>query len=380
MPFGSSRTLPAAAYRSDEIFAWERQHIFSAGWVCLGRTDDLLAPSQIRAIEHAGETFLLTRSAEGHMQGFSNVCRHRGHPLLEPGEAIDARLIRCPYHSWSYRFDGSLRAAPTLTQTEDFDPSQWPLQPVRIGEYLGWVFLDLSGRAPSLEEHLGNLADVLAPYDPVHLVGVVRHSYEIEANWKLIVENYHECYHCTSIHPALCEVTPVNSGKDITPTGLWCGGTMMLKDHAVTMSLTGESGGVNFPALTEEQTRQVLYLGLWPNLLISPHPDYVMTHRIVPLSPGRTYVECDWLFPPSALELPGFDPSYAVDFWDLTNKEDWNACEGVQRGTANRGFSPGPLSPAESTIYQFLTMVAQSYRGETVTPPPVPEGRRLIDA
>jgi glycine betaine catabolism A len=374
-PFGQSRSLPAAAYRSQEVFDWEWSEIFSRGWVCLGRTTDLLAPGQIRALDHGPESYLLTRDAEGEVRGFSNVCRHRGHPLAEPGEAFDARLIRCPYHSWSYRFDGTVRAAPTLGQWPDFDASEWPLSPVKVGEWMGWLFLDLSGEAGSLEETFGNLAEVLEPYQPGNLIKVARHSYEIAANWKLAVENYHECYHCTSIHPALCEVTPVDSGRDIAPTGLWCGGTMVLKDHAVTMSLTGESGGVNFADLAPGSDRHVLYLGLWPNLLISPHPDYVMTHRIVPIAPGRTFIECDWLFPPEALALEGFDPSYAVDFWDLTNQEDWNACMRVQQGAGNRGFAPGPLSPWESTIYQFLAMVGQAYLGEKVTAPAMPSER-----
>lgn len=379
-PFGHSRSLSSAAYRSQELFEWERDEIFSRGWICLGRTNDLLAPGQLRALEHGTETLLLARASDGTVKGFSNVCRHRGHPLVAVGEPIDARLIRCPYHAWSYRFDGSLRAAPTLTQSPDFDPSEWPLSSVRIGEWLGWLFLDLSGTADPLPETFGNLSDQLSPYEPERLVRVARHSYEVASNWKLIVENYHECYHCTSIHPELCQVTPPDSGEDIAPTGLWCGGTMVLKDHAVTMSLTGESFGVNFRNLLPGRDRNVLYLGVWPNLLISPHPDYVMTHRMVPLGPGRTFVECDWLFPPEALELEAFDPGYAVEFWDITNREDWTACENVQRGTANRGFSPGPLSPWESTIYQFLNMVGQAYRGEKVAPPAMPESIRLADA
>ena len=372
-PFGESRTLPAAAYQSQDLFDWEREHIFNQQWVCLGRKDDLLDKMQVRSLDHGGETILLARDDLGIVRGFSNVCRHRGHPLVEVGDAIDVRLIRCPYHSWSYRLDGSLRAAPTLTQSPNFDMSAWPLMNLRVEEWLGWIFLDLSGTAPSLEDTFGNLAEVLTPYEPERLQMVTRHSYEIAANWKLVVENYHECYHCTSIHPELCQVTPPDSGEDIAPTGLWCGGTMILKDHAVTMSLTGASQGVNFRGLRPGQEREVLYLGAYPNLLISPHPDYVMTHRIVPLAPGRTFIECDWLFAPESIGKDGFDPAYAVDFWDITNREDWNACENVQRGSANRGFRPGPLSPWESTNYQFLNMVAQAYQGEAVRPPLMPE-------
>ena len=378
-PFGKSRTLPAWAYHSEELFEWEQEELFGRHWVCLGRTDDLVAPGQLRAIEQGNQSVLLTRDREGVVRAFSNVCRHRGHQLVEVGEAIDARLIRCPYHSWSYRFDGALRAAPTFAQLPDFDRTEWPLTALRIGEWLGWLFLDLSGEAAPLAEVFGNLDVYLGPYEPERLVRVERHSYEIASNWKLVVENYHECYHCTSIHPQLCQVTPPDSGKDIAPTGLWCGGTMILKEHAVTMSLTGASEGVNFRRLGPGQDREVLYIGLFPNLLISPHPDYVLTHRLVPLAPGHTFIECDWLFPPEALERPGFTPTYAVDFWDLTNREDWTACENVQRGTRNRGARPGPLSPWESTIYQFLHMLGQSYMGEPVSPPPMPESSRLLD-
>ncbi|HJU82057.1 MAG TPA: aromatic ring-hydroxylating dioxygenase subunit alpha [Acidimicrobiia bacterium] len=376
-PFGKSRTLPGLAYHSTELFGWEQAELFNRHWVCLGRTEDLVQAGQLRALDHGEESVLIARDRDGIVRGFSNVCRHRGHPLLEVGEAVAARQIRCPYHSWSYRFDGGLRAAPTLTRSPDFDATVWPLHSLRVEEWLGWLFLDMSGQAAPLTEVFGNLEHYLAAYEPERLVRAERHSYEIAANWKLVVENYHECYHCTSIHPELCQVTPPDSGEDIAPTGLWCGGTMILKDHAVTMSLTGASEGVNFRRLQAGQERQVLYIGLFPNLLISPHPDYVLTHRMIPLAPGRTLIECDWLFPPEALERPDFSPAYAVDFWDITNREDWTACENVQRGTRNRGHRPGPLSPWESTIYQFLHMLAQAYLGERVSPPPMPASSRL---
>lgn len=371
-PFGSSRTLPAGAYRSQDLFDWEQRTLFTGGWAALGRLDDLVPPGRLRSVEHGGESILLARDADGTLTAFSNVCRHRGHPLVESDEAIEARQIRCPYHSWAYRLDGSLRTAPLLTQTVDFDPGAWNLVPIRVDVLAGWVFVDLSAGAAPLAETYGNITDLLADYEPERLTRVARHSYEVEANWKLLIENYHECYHCTSIHPALCEVSPTDSGADYQPTGLWCGGSMDLKDHAVTMSLTGESGGAPFRALPDERRRSVFYVGLWPNLLVSAHPDYVMTHRLVPIAPDRTFVECDWLWAPESTDLPGFDPSYATDFWDITNREDWNACQRVQSATANRGFLPGPLSPMESTIYQFLSMLGQAYRGGPVRPPVVP--------
>jgi Rieske 2Fe-2S family protein len=370
-PFGENRTLPAAAYTSQEIFDWEMEHIFRSTWVCVGRGDELVAPGQIRAVDIAGEGVLLTRDQEGRLAAFSNVCRHRGHELAPVGEAIDARLIRCPYHAWSYRFNGELRAAPSFTQTPGFDFSEFPLIGIPVAEYLGWIWVDLSGEAAPIEDHFGNLAEMAAPCETDRITTAAVHSYVIDANWKIVVENYNECYHCSSIHPELCEVTPPDSGFDHQPTGAWCGGTMLLKPHAVTMSLDGASNGVNFRLVDAERARQVWYLTVIPNLLLSMHPDYVMTHRLVPISPSQTFVECSWLFPPEALEQKGFDPSYAVDFWDITNREDWTACENVMKGVRNRGYRPGPLSSWEGTVYQFLTVMGHFYLGEGLVVPEV---------
>jgi len=371
-PFGNSRTLPAEAYIAPEVFNWEMENVFRAGWVCVGRGEDLVQPGQIRAVDVAGEGVLLARDIDGALTAFSNVCRHRGHELAPVGEAIDARSIRCPYHSWSYRFTGELRAAPTFMQTPGFDMSEFPLVGIEVAEYLGWVWLDVSGEAPPIEQNFGNLAEVAVPYETSRLTTAAVHSYVVDANWKIVVENYNECYHCSSIHPELCEVTPPDSGHDHQPTGMWCGGTMVLKDHAVTMSLDGKSNGVNFRDVDADLARQVWYITVVPNFLLSMHPDYVMTHRLVPLSPDQTFVECSWLFPPEAFELDGFDPAYAVDFWDITNREDWTACENVMRGVRHKGYRPGPLSNWEGTVYQFLALMGHIYLGHGFVVPEVP--------
>ena len=371
-PFGRSRTLPADAYVSADVFRWETENLFKSTWVCIGRSAELLGPGQIRAVDVAGESVLLARDGEGALTAFSNVCRHRGHELAPEGDPIDARLIRCPYHSWSYRFNGDLRAAPTFNQTPGFDMGDFPLIPVSVTEYLGWAWVDLSGGAPPAVDFFGNLAEIAAPYETERLTTGAVHAYEIAANWKIVVENYNECYHCSSIHPELCEVTPPESGLDHQPTGMWCGGTMVLKDHAVTMSLDGESAGVNFRGVTGESQRHVWYLTIVPNLLLSMQPDYVMTHRVTPIAPDRTHVECAWLFAPESYATQGFDPSYAVDFWDITNREDWAACESVMNGVRQRGYRPGPLSSWEGTVYQFMTIMGNLYLGNGLVVPEVP--------
>ncbi len=379
-PFGANRTLPAEAYISPEVFAWERTHFFEASWACVGRSADLAEPGSQKAFDIGGEGVLLVRDADasGTLHGFSNVCRHRGHQLLQSGECTVNKAIVCPYHTWTYGLDGSLRGAPSFKDVAGFDRSEFPLVGVGVAEWGGWMFVNADGQAPPFEEHLGNLGEVvLDVYEPARLVPAAVHEYTIEANWKLVAENYHECYHCSNLHPALCKVTPVESGLDYVPTGIWAGGNMELFDYAATMSFDGASGGVPLRGLNERKVREVQYCHLFPNLLISAHPDYVMTHRLVPLSEGRTYIECAWLFPPEAFEKDGFSPSYAVDFWDVTNREDWGACESVQRAAHYRGFRPGPLSSRESTVYQAITMIARGYLDGHLSPPTVSPARLM---
>jgi len=377
LPFHDARTLPAEAYRSPGVLAWELEAFFARSWVCVGRADDLHEPGDQRAVAVGTEGVLLVRDGDGALRGFLNTCRHRGHELLRCGaEAVNRRVIQCPYHSWTYGLDGVLRGAPWFADHPSFERSDPDnaLRVARVEEWGGWAFVNASGDAPPLSEHLGNLAELLEPYEPGRLESVEGHDYEIAANWKIVSENYHECYHCTEIHPELCKVSPPDSGVQVEPTGLFLGGSMELLDHAETMSLTGESLGAPFRRLDEKLRREVLYVQLFPNLLISAHPDYVMTHLLDPLTPDRTRIECRWLFAPESLERDGFDPGYASEFWDITNRQDWGACEAVQRGVAGRGYRQAPFSEMEGGVYQLAALVAQGYlAGEATGPvPPLP--------
>ncbi len=370
---GASRTLPAEAYLSPEVLSWEQDRFFEGSWTCVGRADDLDAPGDQKAVRIGQEGILLVRDRGGDIRGFYNVCRHRGHELLEPGTSRNLRAIKCPYHAWVYSLEGALSGAPRFGDAPGFDKADYPLVEVRVAEWHGWIFVDASGEAPSFTDHVGNLEGFVAAWEPERLFAADRHEYLVRANWKGITENYHECYHCPSIHPALCKVTPTDSGESITATGCWVGGSMELEDHAETMSLSGASRGVPIRGLDATQRREVYYFGLFPNLLISLHPDYVMTHRLEPLGPGETRVECTWLFPPEAWDREGFDAAYAVEFWDLTNREDWSACESVQRGLTSRGQRQGPFAGDEEEVRAFMAMVARGYlEGRIAAPASVP--------
>ena len=361
-PDGSGCMLPAAAYLDDAVLAWERTHLFAGAWVCAGRAADLAEVGNRRAVNVGDDAVLLVRGDDGQLRGFYNVCQHRAHELAPCGATGEGRSIHCPYHGWRYGLDGSLLSTPRFDAPDGFDKSEHALVPVAVEEWHGWVMVNASGDAPPLSVFLAGLDERVADYEPERLVVGATHAYELETNWKLIVENYHECFHCPNIHPQLCSVSPPTSGENAAgQEGFWVGGWQDLMPHAVTMSLTGESPTVPLRGLRDVARRRIDYLGVLPNVLLSLHPDYVMTHRIEPLTPGRTAVECQWLFAPEAIEQAGFDPAFAVDFWDLTNRQDWSACEGVQRGIASRGYRPGPFSTDEDAVAQFARLVAGAY-------------------
>lgn len=359
-PFGSSRMLPREAYVDPEVFEWEQRNIFS-GWHCVGHASDLDGVGAQRAVGSGANGMLLVRDEDRVVRAFANVCRHRGHELLACGATIKRRGVVCPYHSWSFKLNGELRKAPGF---DDLDHAEFGLTELRLVDWHGWLFVDPSGRDIDFAEHVAGTEEVISPYRPEDLTIVARHSYELATNWKVIAENYQECYHCSTIHPELSRISPPTSGDNVELSGDWMGGSMFLIDEAETMSLSGRSGGVAIKGLSAQELRTVMYLVGFPNLLVSLHPDYVMTHTMTPLAADRTHVECAWAFPKEAAERPGFDPSYAVDFWDLTNRQDWTACESVQRGLSSRHARPGPLAPEEEGVYQFVNRVARAYAGD----------------
>ena len=241
----------------------------------------------------------------------------------------------------------------------------------RAREAGGWAFVQGDPGGIGFEEQFGNVWDILAPWEPERLVVAARHSYRVEANWKFIHENYQECYHCSEIHPELCRVTPPDSGYSYDMEGLFVAGPMDLRPGAETMSLDGKSLSIPLRGLSGRQLREVGYIGIFPDLLISPHPDYILTHRVQALASDSSFVECEWLFPPEALVDPDFSPDYAVEFWDITNREDWAAVESLQRSAAGRGYLPGPLSTSwEAGPYMWVKMLADGYLEGAVTRPP----------
>lgn len=351
-PFAEARTLPGAVYTSTEVLRLEERGLFAREWLCVGREAELPRPGDYRLKTVAGDSLIVLRGQDGQLRAFYNVCRHRGARLLDAESGSVLPRLVCPYHGWSYHPDGSLHGAPQMP--DDFRKAQHGLVPVRLGRWQGFVFLSLDPGAPPLGRRLADLPDLARYRMPELLCG--RHlEYEVRANWKLIVENYSECYHCPGAHPQLHRLAElIRRGERPQQIGAsFNGGPMRLREGVQTLSSSGASTLPAIPGLARDDARHVYYYVIYPNLLLSPHPDYVMTHTVWPQATDCTRIVCELLFTREAVESPDFDPSDVVDFWDLTNRQDWLLCERVQLGAASRGFRQGPYHPAEDCVHVF---------------------------
>jgi len=357
LPLERATQLPPRAFTDPGVLAWEMEHVFRRGWIGACHIDQIAGRGRFVMVELGGESVLIVADEDGLPRAFVNSCRHRGSRIVDAPEGTVRRLT-CPYHAWSYGFDGSLKNAPFTGELVDFDPACNGLKPVPLAVVEGIVLLDMSGAAPSPAEHVGELRGHLAHYRLEELRRGARIAYDVEANWKLIAENYSECLHCPGVHPELNRLSHYLSGETIEGAGLWCGGSMTLAEGVETMATDGGHGRKPIEGV---DLRSILYFLIFPNTLVSLHPDYVMLHTLWPKSPDRTEVVCEWFFEPEAVSSPDFDPTDAVEFWDQVNREDWEVCALTQRGMGSPSFTPGRYTTQEDDVHTFDVMVAERY-------------------
>ena len=343
-----AKTLPQRYFVSPEIFAKEQEKVFSTQWVCVGHQSQLGKAGDYFVQEAAGESLIIVRDQKGKAHGFYNVCRHRGTRLCEEKNGHSS-AIQCPYHAWTYGLDGKLVGAPHMDKVQGFDKAEHSLHAIELALWEGFIFVNLADGPTPLEEVFAPLAGKFSHWNLPKLRSAKRIEYDVRANWKLIFENYSECYHCPGVHPTLAKLTPYDSAENDLCEGPFLGGFMPItKGHSLTM--TGNACALPVGDIKGEHHDRVFYYSIFPNMLLSMHPDYVMVHQLWPQSPERTLILCDWFFHPEAWRVtdPPYNPDDAIEFWDMTNKQDWHVCELSQQGIASRAYQPGPYSPRES--------------------------------
>lgn len=363
-------TLPSSWYLDQHIFSLEQQHIFFQEWLCVGREEDLTSPGDHRILDIQGESIILLRNHSGELKAFYNVCRHRGARLCVAENASDtllkggvsSKFIVCPYHAWIYDHDGQLVRAPHIPADCDFDTHDIQLHPVAVDCWGGFVFVHLTpANARPFAQHVASVSDRFKRYriQDLRIAQTIR--YEVAANWKVLCENYNECYHCGPVHPELCSIVP--AFREGGSANLDWENGVAHREGAVTFTASGTTNRRTFPGLNPaEQTRHFGEL-IYPNMFISLSSDHIAVFVLQPDGPHKTVVECHFLFETFEMEKPDFDPSDAVDFWDLVNRQDWEICERVQQGMSSRVHDHGYCAPMED-----LTLDIRKYVTKRIGP------------
>jgi Rieske 2Fe-2S family protein len=355
----AAKTLPQRYFVSAEVFAEEQERIFSKQWLLVGHQSQIAEPGDYFLAQVAGESLIVIRDQKSQVRGFYNVCRHRGTRLKEDA-CGHASTIQCPYHAWTYGLDGRLIGAPHMDEVPGFDKANYSLHAVNLGLWEGFIFVNLNDggtrlraeatarQAPgdfiSLERWFAPLAGKFSDWNMSILRPAKRIEYDVRANWKLMFENYSECYHCPGVHPQLQKVSPYDSAENDLAEGPFLGGFMKI-NPGKSLTMSGNACAAFVGEI--ENLQQVFYYSIFPDMLLSLHPEYVMVHQLWPQSPERTLIVCDWFFHPDAFARKDFKPEDAIEFWDMTNKQDWHVCELSQQGIASRAYQPGPYSSRE---------------------------------
>jgi choline monooxygenase len=334
-------TLPYGWYADPEILRQERERIFRPAWQYVGHTGQLTQPGYFAA-QAAGTPVVVTRDRDGMLRGFVNVCRHRGHVVADGEQSRET--LQCPYHAWTYGLDGRLRAAPRSEEEPDFPQDELGLVPVAIDTWGPFVFANATPVGEPLAEALGSLPAQVAELglDVDSLVHHSRWEAEVGANWKIVCENFLECYHCQVAHPGFSEVI------DVSP-------------DAYELSSDGRLSTQHGPLRTappEGELPRAQFHFLWPNLginIFGGRPN-ISIGPIVPRTPERTYRFLDYFFGPE-VEPAWIDDLLAFD--DQVGSEDRALVETVQRGVASGALDHGVLmGRSEQLIGHFQSLTA----------------------
>jgi Rieske 2Fe-2S family protein len=343
-------TLAGQHFTNPQLFRREIERIFFSMWVYAGRTGEIPNPGRYVTREIGGESLIILNAPDA-IRAFYNVCRHRGTRLCTDDAGELQRAIKCPYHAWTYDFTGRLVAASMMP--DGFNKDEYPLHAVRATTWDGHIFVNLSESPAPLTDQLADLPAKFAPWRMEELRLIRRITYDVAANWKLIILNFNECLHCPVIHPILNRLTNYLGADNEQPKPTYIGGTMGFKPGVETMSMDGRRRRSYLPGLGPRERELVAYYVVYPNLLLSLHPDYMLTHAIWPLAPDRTRIVCEWHFHPDQIAAPDFEASDVVEFWDTNNREDWAITERSQLGIRSRANTPGPYSTREALLHAF---------------------------
>ncbi len=350
--------LPAAWYRDPAHHARELEAIWYRGWIAACRDEELPEPGAWRVVRVGSQSLIVLKNEKREIKVFHNVCRHRG-SVLCPGESgsFARERIVCPYHSWNYDLAGKLVATPRRMETPDFDPKKFSLFELPVESWGGFVFVSLSKKPSKMKP-----PDQFRNHRLQDLRIGKRIVADVQANWKLLAENFSECFHCPPVHPELCRV--VTAYREAGAWGLSDAFSSKpeYKAGATTLTMDGTSRIPAFNTLSKKE-RDTLYIPamLPPNLFLNVHPDYVNSHLMFPTGPESVRIVYDWLFEPAHMPK-GADLDHYTKLWEVTNLQDARNCEWQQQGMRSKEFRNGVYVPQEFDCHRFAQWVRRSLR------------------
>jgi Rieske 2Fe-2S family protein len=347
-------TLSPEYYHSKEIYQEEIEKIFYKKWIFICREEEIAQTGDYQTVEIGDESLIITKDENDEIHALFNVCRHRGTRMCEKDHgSFESGDIVCPYHAWRYNLDGTLKAAPLMNKLDDFDKSDYPLFKAHVKVWGGFIFVNLDENPVPFEEELRPLIGKFEDWKLADLrIGHMIH-YELKTNWKLIIQNYQECYHCPGVHPLLSKYTPFRNAVHDCMEGAVIGGFMTMNDETKGMTMDGDVAGPPICDVSGDDLKRVHYYSIFPNLLLSPHPDFVMYHRIRSVAIDHIINDCYFLLHPDTIadsnKMERFQS--AIEFWDLTNRQDWQVCEQMMQGLKSKRFKKGRYADQEDILY-----------------------------
>ena len=363
---GVQSGLPATWYRDPAHHERELEVFWYRKWVAVAREAELVAPGEWKVVRIGTQSLILLRGEAGELRAFHNTCRHRGSVLCtEERGSFARRRIVCPYHAWTYDLGGRLVATPRRMETPDFRLQDFPLFEAAADVWGGFIFVNVERNAGALAAAVGDRAQRYERYGLDELRVGKRIVLDVRANWKLLVENFSECFHCPPVHPQFCRI--VTAYQEAGAWGLRGAPEPRpeYKPGAETLTLDGTARLPPFARLNpEEQAKLYSADMVLPNLFLNVHPDYVNSQLMFPTGPQSVRMVYEWLFEPRHLPLAEADLEHYVALWDITNRQDAQNCEWQQEGMQSREFQHGVYVPQEFDAHRF----AQWVRGELGEP------------
>jgi Rieske 2Fe-2S family protein len=374
--------LEQAFYTDQQMFELEWEHIWKKYWLFAGTTAEIPKPGDYFIYTAQKDSIIIIRGNKGEVYAHYNTCRHRGSVICLEEHGNAPKLV-CPYHQWVFDKDGSLLKARLMP--DDFDRSSYALHPVQVRVTEGLIFISLAENPPDFSKVLRDYAPFLSPYKINQAKPAYKKRYELRTNWKLVAENFRECYHCGPAHPEYCSaVVGANlresvdeilterrvewqkkglaiNNIDFENDSFHFAVRYPLRPGVLSYSLDGKAVATPMGD-HKDYDAGVLGLVVYPGFWMDAVSDYMWTMRVTALSPSRTVIDLTWLVDGDAVEGKDYNVERLTDFWKITGEQDWKLCENNFRGIESSHYQPGPYAPVESDVAKFIDWYIECLR------------------